>query len=92
MNKVLNTLGLAYKAKKVVFGDDILDNFNKVKLLIIASNISDKSRIRFLNKCEYYNVDYIDEFSSEEISKALGKANIKTVGIIDEGFKKPLLK
>ena len=92
MNKVLNTLGLAYRAKKVVFGDEILDNFNRVKLLIIASDISEKSRKRFLSKCEYYNVDFIDEFNGDEISKALGKNNIKTVGIIDEGFRKSLLK
>lgn len=91
MNRALNNLGLAYRAKKIIFGEDILDNLDKVKLLIIASDISDKSRKRFLKKCDSYKIKYIDKFSSNEISNALGKDNIKVVGIIDEGFKKLLL-
>ena len=92
MDRVLQTLGLAYRAKRVILGEDILDNISNVKLVIIASDISEKSRERFLKKCSYYEIKYIDSFSSDEISSALGKNNIKVVGIIDEGFKKSLLK
>ena len=91
MDKRLNTLGLAYRSKKVILGQDILDSMTKVKLILLASDISIKSRERIVKKSTYYNVEYIDEFSSEELSKALGKNNIKVIGITDDGFKKLLL-
>lgn len=92
MDNRLNTLGLAYRAKKIVLGEEVLNQIKLVKLMIISSNISDKSRERFLKKCHYYNIDYIDEFDYETISKALGKENVKVVGIVDEGFAKSILK
>ena len=91
MDNRLNTIGLAYRAKKIVFGEEVLNQISRVKLVIIASDISEKSRERFLKKCSYYNIDYIDCFNGEEISNALGKNNIKVIGITDEGFKKSLL-
>lgn len=91
MDKFLQTLGLAYRAKKVILGEDVLDVINNIKLIIIASDISDKSRERILKKCSFYNIDYIDSYTSVDISNALGKNNIKVIGIKDEGFKKSLL-
>lgn len=91
MDKLLLTLGLAYRASKLLLGEDVLNVINKVKLIIIASDISEKSRQRILKKCSFYNIEYIDSYSSEQISNALGKNNIKVVGVIDDGFKKSLL-
>ena len=92
MDKTLSTLGLAYRAKKLVLGEEVLNQISDVKLIIIANDISEKSRERFLKKCNFYNIEYIDRFTSSEISNALGKNNVKVVGIIDEGFKETLLK
>lgn len=91
MDKTLSTLGLAYRAKKIVLGEEVLNQISDVKLIVIASDISEKSRQRFIKKCDFYNIEYIDSFTGQEISNALGKNNIKVVGIIDEGFKKSLL-
>lgn len=91
MDKVLNTLGIAAKAKKLIYGSEMLKAFNKVKVLIIANDISPKSLERFKKKCYYYDVPIIDKYDSETISKALGKRNVKAVGLIDEGFKKTIL-
>ncbi len=88
----LKTLGLAYRAKKVVLGEEVLNRIDKVKLLFIASDISEKSRERYEKKCHYYEIDHIDDFSGEELSSALGKNNVKVVGILDKGFKDALLK
>ena len=87
MDKALNTLGLAYRAKKTILGEDVLKLISKVKLLIIASDISEKSKERLIKKCFFYGIDYLDIYSSQQISNALGKNNIKVVGIVDEGFK-----
>ena len=91
MDKSLQTLGLAYRAKKIIFGEEVLNQISDVRLLIIANDISEKSKQRFLKKCEFYNIDYIDKFNCDEISKAVGKSKIKVVGLLDEGFKKSLL-
>lgn len=92
MADMLNTLGLAYRAKKVVLGEEVLNRIDKVKLMFIASDISEKSRERYEKKCYYYGIDHVDDYSSEELSEALGKNNVKVIGILDEGFKDALLK
>ena len=61
MAEALKVLGLAYRARKLVLGEEVLNQIKKVKLLFIASDISEKSRIRFTKKCHYYNIRYIDE-------------------------------
>ena len=92
MDNKLQTLGLAYRAHKVLLGESVLDNIKKIKLLIIASDISANSRERYLKKCDYYNIKYIENYDTHSISQSLGKENVKIVGIIDEGFVKSLLK
>ena len=92
MADTLKTLGLAYRAKKVVLGEEVLNKIGKVKLMFIASDISEKNRERFEKKCYYYGIDHIDDYSGEELSSALGKNNVKVIGILDEGFKNALLK
>lgn len=92
MDDVLNLLGLVYRAKKIILGEEILNRFKDVKLLFLASDISIKSKERFEKKCHYYQVEYIDKYDSDQLSNALGKNNIKAIGIIDAGFKKSILK
>ena len=88
----MNLLGLAYRANKTVLGEQVLKKIRKVKLLILASDISEKSRERYLKKCHYYRIDSMEDFNSVELSQALGKENVKVIGILDEGFKKAILK
>jgi len=92
MDKTLSTLGLAYRARKAVLGEEVLNRIGKVKLMFIASDISEKSRERFEKKCHYYDIVHIDRFDSESLSDALGRNNVKVIGILDEGFKETLLK
>ncbi len=91
-DKTLDLLGLAYRAHKTVLGEQVLKQIRKVKLLILASDISVKSRERYMKKCYYYHIDSRSDFSSVELSQALGKENVKVIGIIDEGFKQTILK
>ena len=72
MADVLSTLGLAYRARKVVLGEEVFNRIQKVKLMYIACDISDKSRERLEKKCYYYGIDHIDIYSGQELSKALG--------------------
>ena len=90
MDKRLNNLGLAYRAKKIVLGEDVITKMPNLKLVYIASDISPLSLKRVLKKCDFYKVSYVNTFSSNDISNALGKTNIKLIGIMDDGFVKLL--
>jgi len=92
MDNTLNILGLAYKAKKAVLGKEIFNRISKVRLIFLASDLSEKSRERYEKKCFYYNIEHIDAYDCEQLSTVLGKNNVKTVGITDEGFARSIMK
>lgn len=92
MDSVLKLLGLVFRAKKLVLGEEVLERISDVKLMFIASDSSEKSKERYLKKCHFYNIEYIDKYDSSVLSSSIGKNNVKLIGIIDDGFKKSLLK
>lgn len=91
MNKLLQTLGLANRAGKVIVGDTLFKQMSLVKLLFVANDASLKTKERLAKKCYYYKLPCIDTFSFKELSLALGKHHIMAAGLIDEGFAKSLL-
>lgn len=91
MDEVLRLLGLVYKANKLLLGEEVLNQIDRVKLVFIASDASIKSIERYKKKCHFYNLEYIDKYSSEQLAKSIGKKNIKFIGVIDHGFTKTLL-
>ncbi|MBQ3295717.1 MAG: 50S ribosomal protein L7ae [Erysipelotrichaceae bacterium] len=92
MDNILNILGLAYRAKKVVLGEEVLNRISKVRIMFLASDLSVKSRERYEKKCFYYNIEHIDSYSGGELSSAMGRNNIKVLGITDEGFAQSIRK
>lgn len=86
----MNNLGLAYRASKLEYGTtNVIKSIQnkQAKLVIIASDASDNTKKKIINKCIYYDVDYKIQFLSTEISKAIGKKNIMVISILDSGFK-----
>ena len=92
MDDVLKLLGLAYRARKLVLGEEVLHQIRKVRILFLASDISKGSEERYLKKCHYYDIFPIDVYDSEELSSALGKNNVKVIGVLDQGFADALMK
>ena len=94
MNRTLQLLGLARRAGKILYGEEILNQFRegKIQIVFIASDISEKSRERILKKCSYYNTPYTDVFSAEELSAAVGKRNVRSLALTDRGFAENVLK
>ena len=92
MDDALKLLGLAYRAGKIVLGEEVLHQIRKVRLLFLASDISEGSRERYLKKCHYYDIPFIDVCDTEELSSALGKNNVKVIGVTDKGFADALSK
>ncbi len=63
----------------------------KVKLVIIASDLSQATRQEVVSLAQKNSLPIIDEFSELEISQAIGKAR-KVLAVSDLGFSKALQK
>ncbi|MGM8214511.1 YlxQ family RNA-binding protein [Bacillaceae bacterium W0354] len=96
MNKqFLNLLGLAYRANKILLGEDsIIKDLQskKVKLLIIAHDASSNTRKKLTDKCKSYSTPYKIVGTRDELSHAIGKQNRVAFAILDEGFANKLLQ
>lgn len=89
INKVNGLLGLCARAGKIVSGMDAVCNElnkNKIKLLIVAEDSSEKtiSNIKYL--AEKRNVKVLVFGTIEENSKAIGKENRAIIGIKDKNI------
>ena len=94
INITLNLLGLALKAKKLIIGfDEIIKSQNqkKIFLLLMDKDLSSNIEKQVINISELREIPLIRNFSKDELSKSLGKTNIKVVGVTDEGFKNLIL-
>lgn len=95
MDKVLNFLGLAKRAGKLVQGSDaVLKNLRskKTHLMFVASDASEATINKVLKKGSFYNIEVITIFNTEELSKAIGENNIKVIAINDSGFKNAIIQ
>lgn len=93
--KVLAMIGMAYKAKKVISGDETLKKSikeNKIKLLIIAEDASENTKKRFVNSAIYYNIPFYIYLTKQELSISLNWKNRSVVGITDTNFSNVLGK
>lgn len=89
MDKILNLLGIAQKAKKVVSGEPFcIEGIRngQIKLVFLASDAGVNTTKRVTDKANFYNVLIINDFTSIELSKAIGKNNRMVIGINDIGF------
>lgn len=95
MEKTLNLLGLAKRARKVVLGTDtVVANLQgkKLHLMFIATDASSATIDKLDKKAYFYQVKVINKYSTEELSKALGVPQVKVVGVTDLGFAQAMLK
>ena len=93
MHKVLQLLGLAYKAKKVISGEDFcVEAIRKgeAKYLFLASDAGVNTTKKITDKANFYKVVVDNRFTSSELSSAIGKNNRMVVAITDSGFAKKI--
>ncbi|MGN1391510.1 MAG: L7Ae/L30e/S12e/Gadd45 family ribosomal protein, partial [Sharpea porci] len=57
---------------------------------IIASDASENTKKKFIDKCQFYHVDYLILEDSTHLSNAIGKSNRMVFGITDRGFSNTL--
>ena len=94
-NKILGLVGLSARAGKICFGADSTEEAiqkRKAKLIIIATDSSERTKKRFTELCEKYNIPVILYSNIDEISKAIGKQNKAIVGIKEANIAKEIEK
>ena len=89
----LSQIGLAQRARKVITGEGLMKAIraNSVSLVVIATDASDRTKKQITSKCEFYNIQYVIQFTIKELSNAIGKSNRVALGISDNDFKKMIL-
>ena len=83
-NKILGMLGLASRARKITYGfDSTLQEIqkNKIKLVIVAEDASERTKNKFLEVANFYKIPIIIYESIDNLSKAIGKQNKAIIGV-----------
>lgn len=94
-DKLLGLLGLATRAGKTTFGTEACKGAiekRKTKLVIIATDASDRTKSNFKEICKNNNIPIYECLEMDNLSKAIGKENKSIVGINDVNFSKAILK
>lgn len=94
-NKILGLVGLAARARKVCFGADSVElqiRKKKVYLIIVAKDASNRTKDKFRNISEEYDISIIIEGEIEILSKAIGKSNKAIIGIEDSNLASEIQK
>ena len=95
MSKVLSYLGLSKRAGKLVQGTDaVLKNLRsrQTHIIFVANDASVATIERVQKKGMFYNIPVITNYSTTELSQAVGENNIKVIAINDIGFTKAIMK
>lgn len=94
-NKVCGLLGLAMRAGKISFGTEACVQEiekNRIKLLIIATDASERTKMKLNSICNNKKIPILEILSIDEISKSIGKNNKAIVGIKDSNFSREIIK
>ncbi len=95
MDRILNNLGLCQRAGGLIAGEEnVLSGIRsgKVNYLFLAKDASSNTKKQIIDKAKYYQIEVNEEYSSEELSHAIGKNNRMVIGITQSGFVKILKK
>lgn len=93
LNKGLQTIGLAYRAGKLITGEEKVLKMlksNKLCLVLVAKDASPKTIEKFQKKAYFYKTPLNLDYTCEELSRSVGKPMAKIIGLLDAGFYKAL--
>ena len=94
-NQVLQLLGLATRAGKIVTGESLCVKAvqsREAKLVVVATDASSNTKKLFRDKTTFYNIPHYELATKEELGKAVGKVNRASLAVIDEGFAQSIAK
>ena len=94
-DKVLNLIGLAQKAGKVVSGEFMTEKAVKTgeaALVILAEDASENTQKKFRNMCEFYEVPLYILSDKETLGHAMGKEFRASLAVQDWNFAEAIMK
>lgn len=89
MKNILNMLGLAKRAGKIICGTRLCEEAvkkRKAMLVIIASDASEATKKEIKDCCSYYKTEYIEIGTRESIGNILGTGNCAAAAVTDKNF------
>lgn len=91
-NLYINTMQIILKAHKYCYGETLLYDirYNKVKLVIIASDIGAASGKKIVDKCTFYKIPYQICLDKETL-RSVFKKDLSSFGILDDNLAKKFL-
>lgn len=95
MDKVLQLLGLAMRAGKVVSGEEMVIEqirTGKAKLVFISTDIAKNSEKRIKDKCASYGIPLYEYKTRYDLGRAIGKGERVAIAVIDSGFARSFVK
>lgn len=95
MEDILKNLGLCARARGLCSGADLtIANMRKHKVfyVFIASDMSNTGKKKLLDKAKFFEVETNLDYTSKELSMAIGQEGRYVVGIMNQGFLKILKK
>lgn len=94
MDKLLNLLGLAMRAGKVVTGEEQVIKAVRTKratLVFLSVDAARNVRKKVENKCAFYQVPTIQYGTRRELGSAVGKPERVVIAVTDPGFTRSML-
>lgn len=65
---------------------------NKIKVLLVAKDASERTKTNFKRLCHDKNIPIYEEFEEYDLSHAIGKQNKVIIGVCDDNFSKEIIK
>lgn len=90
-HNLYNIISLSKKAGKVVLGNNKVEEYlkkNKITLIIIAEDSSNNTKKKFINMCEFYNIEYIVFGIKCKLGEYTSRKMTAVIGITDSNFTK----
>ena len=86
-------LGLAYRARKLISGEELVlkeIKSKRARLVLLSKDASSNTSKRIVDKCTYYQIPFRIVESREKLGHAIGKNERVVIAILEEGFAKKL--
>lgn len=93
--KAINYLGLAKKSGNIMAGVNtciFAMNKGKVRLMILAEDISENSEKKIMKEIRKHGVEYVKYGGSEELSHAIGSQGRSVFAVCDASFSEAVKK
>ena len=87
-------LGLARRSGNLAFGTDAVLSAvrgGKAELVVISCDCSENTAKKLVDKCSFYETEYITFGTSEKLGKATGNDNSVALAITDKNFADAIL-